>query len=603
MNQTNNVHFELIPASDAQLFCAERFENLQPAEGRLALAIVTALHSRHVGITPQLAAGLAQILLNASIKPDGFPAPWDAVHQKLRATLRDLSNVPDFGRETAESSFVPLRFNASISYTVLRLAAPLVNQAVEQNGRAFLFCADDDGIRSIKSDTYHQYEAALSSNIYRLAGEEMKPHQQLFWQEKAIMLSSLTLKRSRSGVSPSVAMTQNQGASEHRLLPTVSDPNLSLFLTLQPDMRKREKRTKRQYQMAVRPQLRERYLPEAGADGVFVTRSPEDMQRMLVSEMSYPEIERLDRLFNSGFFAIERPPKPVRLRDILVVGLFPGTNGLQTSDIFSKTCWFEFLLHFSRLLKQSDMSRSELRWIEGDVYRRIRSISMMVNDLPDIPLTLNENNLQSYRQHFLMKLGWLPSYLDDYAYFDPLPLWEQGFSSSNDNRVKEGYEAWVKAAWQAQKEDARWTQKKDQGYRRKHILMSDSEQPLSLKKWRLDQFAYVHLMIFLPRSLRQGYLVDEDEAGQVSADGDQQKRAILDRPTMHYRSLLRHKAHSGMSLSITWMPENAGSSDWYFSGRNYSGPVFEENDLSLGSKAGRLVETWLANITKEMQRG
>lgn len=588
MIENPTFQIELVQARVAITVSEEAFAELDSAEYRLAQSMLDTLHSRHVGITPKMTASLSRIILNASLKPDQFAAPWQTVAAKLQQSLQAMSHLPDIHERPAEPGGARLRFNASVSYTVLRLAAPLVNWACEQIGRCYLFCADNDNIAPVDARQYRLYATSLERAINALVDYDDDLAHALFWQERALMLASMTLHRARGVNSPVSPTTGMHSIDEHRTLPLTNTPELALFLRLQPEMQRQQHRSYRQFALAARPDLRERSLPDAGADGIFVTRNPEDLNRMLVSEMIYPRLVRLDRMINSGYFAIERPPRPVRLRDALIVGLSPGAVNAQAGGVFVKTCWFEFLMRFSRILQQSDLGQSELRWIEGDAFRRLRTKSMLVQDLPQIPVRTGEEDLHAFRQHFLMKLGWLPAYLDDYAYYDELPALTQSSANNAEDRVRQLSETWLKAAWDAQKDNARWQTKADRGYKRKRILSAESDQTFSRHNWRLDQFAYIHLMLFLPQSLRDAY-----------TNSDQNDDFSLAR----FRTLFQIKRRSGMSLSVTWIPDEINNAPWYFSSKFANNALIAEIEPGLDRIAGRLIELWLDNIMKEMQRG
>ncbi len=128
--------------------------------------LITALHDRHVGITPDLAVGLARLLVLPGAQ-DQAAAPWRAVLDRLRRELR--RNIPDdraTQRQNEQRDGFVLR--DAPTYTIMRLALPLVGWACQLIGRSVLGCADDlaDGVTPAD---YSSYAARLAGQIAELA--------------------------------------------------------------------------------------------------------------------------------------------------------------------------------------------------------------------------------------------------------------------------------------------------------------------------------------------------------------------------------------------------------------------------------------------------
>lgn len=553
----------------AQPLKLETMENATP-EHKIAVGIISSLHSRHVGITPCLALKLSKTLVKSS-RVEDYPDPWGQVARRLYSTLLELYDLPDNHQALSlDQKHILLRLQASPSYTIFRLAMPLIEYACQQVGKSYLFCEDNDPeIEDVPPKEYHLYANDLERAIIRLTQDEQNEKYNLFWQERAMMLASLTQNRPRTLPHS----TQSNTTIGHWTLPKANPPELGLFMRLKPELQNRHEQSTRHFQLWSQPHLREKRLFDAGVDGVYVTRRAEDLNRMLVSELLQPDLVQLDRMVNTGYWATKRPPKPVRLRDMLIVGLSPGMVTVQPSGIFVKTCWFEFLMHFSRLLQLNDLHNSELRWVEGDRFGRKNVKSLLMQEISDISLTMSDENRQTYRHNFLMKLGWLPSYLDEHAYFE--------------GSTQADIPTWVQDVWSSQKENTHWEkQRTSSSYRRAKPFL-ERQQTFTQQPWQLEQFNFIHIMLFLPAAMLPRKIED----------------GIIDDSHIQFRKLLNLQRMGRASLSITWVPEKVNASNWHFSGYNRMNTPLPYAAADLNKIAGDLIETWLTNITTEMKRG
>lgn len=600
---TKSFGVELVNGKRSDQLLAAACAPLKPEQRKLAEGITLTLHSRHVGIPPELAVGLARVFTEATLQPAAYPAPWQEVGHRLQETVRDLVMGGSRDGERRMQTGIALRWNAAMSYIILRLAAPLVSAGCGEVGKMYLFCADENEGIAVGEGDYQAHVAALTAAIEQLckargSAAEAEVQQgrdvveyDLFWQERAMMLAGMTQDR------PSVTALSGGGA-EHRALPAASAPALAMFVNLRPEMPHREQESPRLIELAKRRHLYDRRARDAGASGVYVTRSPEEMHRMLLSELQHPRLARYDRLFNSGYFAIERPPKPVQVRDIAIAGILPGTASEEPVTGFVKTCWFEFLMRFSQLLQRSGLNKSELRWIEGDTLWRMHPKSLLTGTAPRLPASFDQRRLQAYRNFFLMKMGWLPGYLDERAYYETLRLDERADSTQSPEVAE-----WVRAAWSVQRESARWAQQERAGRNSARQPERGRGDGFLQSKWALEKFAFVHVMLFLPAPLQSGGAVgrqmDEEKAREIWAA---------------YQAMLGRR-HRSLTVSITWLPSSMGHGDagqhagpawggkaWGVSSKRLRGSLLFEEDTGIVAMAGRLIETWESMLTEELHR-
>jgi len=591
------LHVQLLSRSIWQPLTVEAFSAPDPQERLLAQATLTTFHNRHVGITPQLAAALAPVLLDPA-QQTRAPAPWDAVIERLLDELLATNGTESAQAQVRQRPRFGLLLSANPSYSALRIMMPIVLEACRQVGMCYLFCADEVA-ETITSAAYTAYADALAHQIRQIATRRDDQFQ-LFWQERAITLSSLSRQSQRAG-------------SSTMSLPEMDPAALRLLLQLNPELSTEQQAKK--LPRLVTPLKRQRSLTrkEGGVDGIRVTRRMDDINNILMSEFMNPDLLLADRILNTGYLAIERPPERVKLRDVLIAALMPADVQPGLTVDFLKACWFDCLMQLSILLRQHKLHKSEFRWIEGDPFDRVRSDVFLLENMPIFDVALEEQANAGYRNEFLKALHWLPAYLDTRGTFQPLPeLLGNPFAAQADPPTldhattrAEQLQRWLVAAWKRQDESREWQSKQatpsHQRQQRKNQLT-------------VAEFAYVHVMLFLPANQRNGQL-----QGFSARSGQLARLLQLDRgPNQH--------------VSITWVPkqlapnhetnqppradQTAASSSieeeeslpnqWSFEVKGGQAvPLLggERNDLSGKEVAGALEQLWLEQLLKEMWRG
>ncbi len=591
---------QLVSPRSWQPLVQQTLDAATPQERPLVHTILNTFHNRHVGIPPTLAATAATVLLDPS-QQRRAPQPWDAVIARIQHELAPGMEEPQARQR--QIGFGAL-FNANPTYSALRIILPVVLAACRRIGRCYLFCADEIA-DSITNDAYLQYTEALSSQIRQLAMRDDKEFQ-LFWQERAIVLSSLSRETERAG-------------SAFYSLPEMDPAALRLLQQLSPELANEQQAKKLPRLVTPLKRQRSQTRKEGGVDGIRVTRRMEDINNILMSEFMHPRLLLLDRLLNTGYLAIERPPERVKLRDVLIAALMPADVQPSLHVDFLKACWFDCMMQLSVLLRHHRLHHSEFRWIEGDPFDQVRSTVFPLNQMPIFESDIDEAATAGYRDEFLRALRWLPAFLDERGAFQPLPIAHgnrfadlfavpaatpadlpetsaalvaqsaapaAGEAAHRADHLKE----WLRTAWTSQRESRTWQQQAEE----------ESHRRRRNDQLAVDEFAYVHIMLFLPARQRQSaFSTFSPRAGQLAR-------------------LLQAAGKPNQSLSVTWVPDELLPSKnravplvepaekWGFEvkGEASKAPLPNDRDDLDGKEIACLLEqAWLDQLLKEMWRG
>jgi hypothetical protein len=582
-------------------------EGRGPHAVRLAETILWTLHNRHVGITPWLVAQLTPILVEPRFAtiPGASPGAGPAGERGWQLVLRRLLwEITPPARDGAPAGryHSGIALGASPTYTLLKVLTPLILAACGEIGQNCLFAGDDEGT-TVTHEQYFQYMQQLATAILRRASSVPDPDPETgelprdpSWYEPAMTLASFV----RGG--PAHIDTRRTPA-----LPSADPVELSLLLRLRPRITDHSWARKRRLSTPTAP-TRGNRRREEGYVGIHVTHRDEDLPAMLLSEAMMPRLLRLDRLLNTGFYALERTPRRQRVRDVLLIGILPPALAGRAGADFVKASWVDCALRLSTLLRQHRLLKSELRWIEGDAFDRQRTCTFRLDDIPaSDPADATVDLTQARREGLLNAMGWLPAFVDERAQWretsapsaaglgaDLTPLLDSPAGQSV-------LPSWIFESWRAQQARARHTASTAR-YRRRPAARTgtragpnvaaspDDEHPL-------DSFAYAHVMLFLPASLRPTEGFAGGGTGTLLAE---------------LRSRFGFGGRADRHVSITWVPEGLdGPETWRVDTRRRIGQTLvdpddhttESDTLDENDLAGRLVTTWLLTIAEELAGG
>lgn len=387
------------------------FQGLGGGPRDSAAAVLRYLHDIHVGVTPELAAGLARAL-GSEARDRAASGVWSGVFERLEDQLLPGGGKPGgrTSRRTSVGGGTRRRYTGMVPasamfYTVARIAAPLIARASEKLEQIYLFAADPEPCPEDFEQQYARYSAELAHRLRALAtSDELS---EVFWTDRAFSLKQL----SRSAVDESRAELG---------VPDVDAVALGQLLRLDP--RQSDPPSPRQ-SMPKRLTTSPRFRPlmsrnEGGVDGIYKTRRLSDLSDILMSEFIYPRPLLLERLLRSGYLALRRPPLREKQRDVMLVGILPpapkGSSSSMRAGLIKAT-WFDAMVRFATWLTRAGLRRSEFLWLEADESARPRASRCRLDDLPEnLPLSarLPERPTPAYRKEMLAALGWLPDYLD-----------------------------------------------------------------------------------------------------------------------------------------------------------------------------------------------
>ena len=535
---------------------------------QLAEALLTLFHDRHVGLTPALAAGLAFLLLERDQQRVG--PPWRAVIERLRRELRRVGaeQLPNGRTPLSKDGFV---LRDAPSFTVLRLAIPLVARACRAQGASLLFCADPVA-GGVGRDAYARYAEELDRQFFAIAvgdqedqGAEDHTHDDApFWVEVALGLAGRALASEPGGVAPP--------------LPEMEPLDLAWLLRLRPDPEPRPPSEARPRVMFT-PQKRQksRKLREGGITGYKLTRRPEDLDDIVLSELLYPDEIVYERVLNEGYLVMERPPRHQKRRDVLAVGVFPPGVGVLPAAGMLKAAWFDCMWRFAAFLRSQDLTRSEIRWIEGAGAAQARSASYLLSELPGI--TAEPNPSPGERWMFLRSLHWVPSFLNrrDRPTLLQLPPKRLAPGDADAPPLPDG--PWMRAAWEAQRENTG--------------LDPVSAQPTRPRSWpeAVAEFAHTHLMVFLPATLLDPYREQLTERTAAIS--------LFRRLRLHFPFV----GSAGTYMSLTMVPAQPLAGDQWLVVTPAGVFGLEQAAATPEGITGALEALWLKQLVKEMGRG
>lgn len=351
----------------------EAFAKLSEDDARRARACLTALHDRHLGITPALAVGLAAWI---GEERGGPGEPWSIL-------ARTLSRESGGGGTGLLVRTVP-------GFLIQRIAAPILAQALRKLGTNVLFTGSQNA-DILDAETYRRYHTELSRTIGDLAmGDEAADT--LLRRGQAEALRGFSAQRAVSGGDQ--ARVPNHDVADYAYL---DGTRVQVTLNTKPTRNRALKQNIRTHQRLRRQQ-------EGGIEGIRLSRNLEEVDHMLYSEFIHPKAVMAERLLNSGYLVTSRKPKRQELRDVLVVAVFPEVMP-QAQRRFLQSCWFDYSVKIAHLLYQAGLKNSRIAWLGLDPAFNWKT---HIADLASLPLEehLPPTPDHAFKNRYAAAFGW-----------------------------------------------------------------------------------------------------------------------------------------------------------------------------------------------------
>ncbi|MBO0751719.1 MAG: hypothetical protein J2P53_06395 [Bradyrhizobiaceae bacterium] len=383
---TAPLRIEILPES----FWQPRIAQTACAAGpRRLRGFLMAVHGRHAGLTPRAAARILNDQTSLLVPPRQPFGPW----QDMRRNVSQVLNAA--GDQSA-------RFWAEISPAFLysRALVPVVHAVSQQVGRSCLFgtaaTPGAPGAAEDYDDHQQRFDAAFADFL-----SDRQRMGAAFWDGLAFSLWSEFLLRSGSRAET--------GRPDHPV--PDADPGVIHWLRRLNPAFSRDRQQHRPRVVHHRINPRQPRPRQGGVTGVRMSHTPDDFGDRLISEAVYPRILQLDRLLYSGYLVRHRPPPLDRRRDVLIVGLFPGSR-LIAGYSFASAAWFDAALRAAILLRRAGLLRSDIAAAtraaaDGAAVARLSIERLEWLDAAD-PWAVGVRE----RLAFLRTAGWLPGFID-----------------------------------------------------------------------------------------------------------------------------------------------------------------------------------------------
>ena len=458
---------------------------------------------------------------------------------RLRESLKRLYDSRGILKYPENDQYA-LILRTSVNYSVFKLIAPIIDTLCRDVLKKTMLFSENPRT-SVTLTDYQAYDIELRYAFMSVCQPNSKVLPETFWQDRALTLINLTAQRS---------------SDEVNLYPSNTLQEMDIFLNLNsspPNTRSKQHRV----DIPLPSQQVDPRLNESGIDSISMTTNTNELHRRLYSEYQYPQAIQMDRIFNSGYMAFKPPPLPIQQQDTLILAMFPGIFGANVSA-FLKTTWFNFTMYMADILRSNHLDQSQFRWIEGDALYRARQHKLALKDIEHLHPPATQAFPASYRQHYLRSLGWFPDFMDSKRRFQKLNFEDSAYANHPTYPL---LSHWYYGAWQMQMRDA-----------------EENDEEIESDSLHLDDYRFVHVMLFAP---------PEHDYDDFSFRG--RFRGV---PINH--------------ISITTLPiDGLTEQHWNFQHQPLLDDEWykKEGSVFMQKLSGVLIERWITEILKEMQRG
>ena len=400
------------PSASWRPYLEEILDSQPESVQRGASVALRLAHDRNIGLTPRIALGFGEVM-PVPIEPTG--AGITNLPGYVSAAMHAIEGE-DTHRRRRIASRMPRRrpWQQIAPVIVFRdIVLPALVQAIDAVGENILFADRGSGDLACTRTKVREWAEQVDARFELVLSHWMGPKGFAARLFHSMLLRGLVSQGRGLCVIPA-ATPMTRAQTEQPALPQFDTRLIELLATLEPDVpatrpdRIRRIRTHRRV-FRDRQGLRPR---EDGITGIRHSRSLDEIDGMLLGEYVSPPILRLDRMLNTGFMILDRPPRRTPRRQLLLMALAPDGSDSEVPRL-TKATWIEAMLRLSRDLALSNRRAADLRWVErvpGGL--SVSGCSLDAFALPDV----RTNSVARYHvAGFIARSGWAPAFLDTRA--------------------------------------------------------------------------------------------------------------------------------------------------------------------------------------------
>ena len=393
----HSIH--ILPPSFWRPLLDKAGKGIEEKQWAFARTLMGYFHRRHVGISISSAIDLAHFLVTHVVEADysemvsGPESPWaliigQIIHGDGEHTLHELGP----GMSVSEVDFRKLLFLIS------RLVEPIVVAADREIGVTYLL-----------GESGHRIPGGIGVEQYKKHGVRQVDYICRYFEDRG-QFNAVPAEEIRLTMA---AWQGSAGLSSEAGIPVGDLRLLAHYLNL-PDLKMEMMEHQVKPASVISDQSSYRFGThprQGGVMGIYSTRRIEDFDQALVSEYLYPKPVFLERLTNSGFNALWRPPTKSHTRDVLVVGLCLETGPAATWRA-AQSAWLLSLMGVAHHLHNLRKIASEIVWIRMDTIGASFANLACLGDLQASMETEEDLFGRQNRVQFLRQLGWMPQLTD-----------------------------------------------------------------------------------------------------------------------------------------------------------------------------------------------
>ncbi|MEP2980433.1 MAG: hypothetical protein ABJO86_13160 [Lentilitoribacter sp.] len=376
-----------------------------------ARQLIRVFHEKHIGIPPNFALDIVSGFAKGMPVDSSNP-----VRLSIYNRLLDAVNAHDAARQN------PTRFDVLPRHIIIEVCIhPLTTLIIEELQELYLFSRDSN-LNDINEHDYEKYVEKFNE-IFALickpvSDQDRKDEQHpsktdLFWERVVHQLWAEVLKRRRKSNRHKSALL-SQSALDSLSLRMICGLEPEPDIDLGSDNRKLE--------LADEQNPEFKYPKQGGVHGIHTTSRLEDLEDMLVSELTVPRPLLVDKLLNGAYLAKHRPPPFDERRQIALLGIAADTFDCQEAVALAKSSWLDAIFRISIVLFKNNLLKSEARFGQFIPEAGISSSKIQICSYPHLGKLDPDTANRAQMRRFFSDAGWLPNFLSVLPNYTSQPM-------------------------------------------------------------------------------------------------------------------------------------------------------------------------------------